>query len=90
MPLGTFKVTRHLGKFKVKKLDGGNLKAGDDQLEDVVYNDDYGDVDDDFTKRRRSNWEILPAPALKFYENPQKAQPHTMIDDQETCKVIFP
>ena len=55
MPLGTFKVTRHLGKFKVKKLDGGNLKAVDDQLEDVVYNDDYGDVDDDFTKRRRSN-----------------------------------
>ena len=55
LPFGMFIVTRNLGKFKVKKLDGGNLKAGDDQLEDVVYNDDYGDVDDDFTKRRRSN-----------------------------------
>ena len=50
MPLGTFKGTRHLGKFKVKKLDGGNLKAVDDQLEDVDYNDNYEDVDDDLKK----------------------------------------
>ena len=50
MPLGTFKGTRHLGKFKVKKLDGGNLKVVDDQLEDVDYNDNYEDVDDDLKK----------------------------------------
>ena len=55
MPFGLFIVTRNLGKIKVKKLDGGHLKAGDGQLEDVDHNDDYGDLDDDFTKRRRSN-----------------------------------
>ena len=50
MPLGTYKVTRHLGKLKGKKLDGGNLKAVDDQLEDVDYNDNYEDVDEDLKK----------------------------------------
>ena len=35
LPFGMFIVTRNLGKFKVKKLDAGNLKAVDDQLEDV-------------------------------------------------------
>ena len=50
MPFGIFIVTRNLGKFKVKKLDGGNLKAVDDQLEDVDYNDNYEDVDEDLKK----------------------------------------